>query len=59
MGPMNDHQSKREDSDPKTKPEKRAYRTPEVRRMGTVAELTLGSSGSAFDGAPGDTKPQP
>jgi hypothetical protein len=31
-------------------PEKRPYRSPQLRRLGTVAELTLGGSGSNLDG---------
>jgi hypothetical protein len=40
---------KSEPRDCEAPPKKRAYRAPELRRLGTVAELTLGATGSVFD----------
>ena len=56
MSTTEDEQSTGEGQQGPSPAQKRPYRTPELRRLGSVAELTLSGGNTANEGRSGGTK---
>jgi hypothetical protein len=56
MSTTEDEQSTGEGQKDPSPAQKRPYRTPELRRLGSVAELTLGGGNTAIEGRSGNLK---